>query len=298
MPCVNHLCGDFINYAEKVRGFSPATIRTYSYVLNTYMELLGDVQLTNLTLEQVDQSIAIFTERRNLQPSSTNTVRCVLRSFFMYVDRYRDIRLKFDYSMIRQLKAPRAKIKFVESIDLENMLGKLHTYQDKLMMLTMYATGLRIGELVRLAIEDIHTGELNVRGKGNKDRVIPIDDDLQALLHTFMIENKLRTGPIFRHQVAKQSLPLGAYSISGLRKRWQRQLGPHGLYMKPHALRHGTATKLLMNGMDIRTLQTFLGHSHISTTMLYTHVTDKHMRDSYLKYAPTKSINIAKVLDI
>lgn len=292
------LSAAFLEYIKVVRGFSPATIRTYSYVLRCFVVLLGAKPIDEFTLPEIDNLIALFVSQRQLKPSSANTVRCVLRAFFMYVDRYRGIRLKFDYSMIRQMRSPRSKIHFVATDELMKMIGALHTYQDRLMMMTMYATGMRIGELVHFNVEDFHEGEIQVRGKGGKDRVIPVEPILDKELKSYISNHNISVGPVFKHQVSKLSQPNQAYTVSGLRKRWYRQLEPAGLYHKPHDLRHGTATKLLLNGMDIRTLQTFLGHSHIATTMLYTHITDSHLRESFLKFSPTKGLDLQNVLDI
>lgn len=286
---------DFIAYIRDVRGFAPATIRTYMYVLSSFTEFLGNRNIQELSLIEVDNYIAAFCNRHNLKPSSSNTVRCVLRAFFMYVDRYRGIRLKFEYSMIRQTKAPRSQIVCTDVTAMTRMLKRLHTPQDKLMMLTMFSTGMRISELVNLTVEQITGEEIRVRGKGAVDRVIPIDARLATLLSNHIREHQIYTGVVFRHQVSKDSLPNGKYTVSGLRKRWQRQLGE--LYKRPHSLRHGVATGLLMQGMDIRSVQTFLGHSHIGTTMLYTHITDKYLQEAFRKYSPTRHLKYSNILD-
>jgi site-specific recombinase XerD len=286
-PSSTRLYDDFVAYITDVRGFSLATVRTYKYVLDYFLRAIGDTPITELTLQQVDSHIVSIITQRHLSVGSGNTVRCVLRAFFLYIDRYRGIRLKFDQSMIRQQRNPQKKFECATTEDTKRMISELHTEQDKLMAITMFSTGLRIGELVKLDVSDIREGELVVTGKGKKVRPIPIDGNLQRLLEKHIQEHRLSIGPVFRHQVTKGSLANQAYSVSGLRKRWQRQLGPKGLYMKPHALRHGIATTLLQNGMDIRTVQEFLGHSNISTTMLYTHVTNDHLKKSYAKYFPT-----------
>lgn len=281
---------DFIKYIKEVRGFSHETVRSYFYVLNCFIDVLGERDIQTLTIQTLDNYIADFARIRGLKPSSINTVRCVLRSFFLYVDRYRGIRLTFDASYIRQIKAPRGKIRFVTPEKAVQIISMLKTGQDRLMLLTMFSTGMRIGELVNFSVEDFHEIEITVRGKGGKNRVIPIEEHLAKELKAHMYEHDIRTGPIFRHENK-------AYTVSGFRKRLYRRLGPLHEYEKPHSFRHGIATSLLMNGMDIRSLQTFLGHSHIATTMLYTHVTDSHLRESYLKYTPTSGMDFAIMLD-
>lgn len=287
VPPSETLCADFISYIQDVRGFSPATVRSYAYMLNRFLVLFNDWKITDITIEQVDHCVVTYTQEQHIATSSANTLRCVLRAFFLYVDKYRGIRLRFDYSMIRQQKSPDRKIEFVTLEKCKEIISKLKTDQDKLMATTIFATGMRIGELIKLNVEDLRQGEIVIRGKGGKVRPIPIDDHLDVMLKKYIQDNNIRTGPIFRHQETKTTLVNQAYTVSGVRKRWQRQLGPLGLYIKPHAFRHGVATLLLQQGMDIRTLQTFLGHSHIATTMLYTHVTNDHLKKSYAQHFPS-----------
>lgn len=286
------LVEDFIYYIQHVRGFAAPTVRSYRYVLQSYMEFLGAVPLPELTIQQLDGYIADFGQKRHLQASSVNMVRCVLRSFFLYVDKYRGIRLLFDYSMIRQVKAPRPAINFVKPSEMRQIVERLKTRQDKLMYLTMFQAALRIGELVNLQAERIYEDEMMVRGKGNKDRLVPLDPRLAGMLKDYLREQKILMGPAFRY-TDKDGIGR-PYTVSGLRKRWQRQLGE--LYRKPHNARHGGATLLMQQGMDIRALQTYLGHSHIATTMLYTHVTDQHLKESFQKAWAGSNINTQKVL--
>ena len=297
MVATSQLAEDFIQYVEKVRGFSPSTVRTYRYVLQCFLVELAGRDLTEQTIYDMDNLISKFVTTRGLKPSSANTVRCVLRAFFAYIERYRDIRLSFDYAMIRQQKAPRARIKFVTPEKALRIISHLETPQDKLMVITLFATGMRIGEIIKFNVEDFHDNEITIRGKGGKNRVVPIDNELGELLTGYIYENKILTGPIFRHQDPKNHRAQNAYTPQGIRMRLQRQLKPHDLYIKPHAFRHGIATSLLTAGMDIRTLQTFLGHTHIATTMLYTHVTDKHLRDAYQQFSPIREMDLTKVLD-
>lgn len=295
---VDALCRDFIAYVERVRRLSPVTVTNYKYVILPFANYLEDIDIQKLNIQQIDNIIVDYSENRGLSDGAINTARSVLRSFFQYVERYRDIRLGFDYSMIKNVKQASRKIMPLDITEVQSMVVKLHTKQDRLMMLTMFATATRISELVGIMVEDFHNNEIAVRGKGSKDRVIPLDDILSQLIQEHIFNNRLRVGPLFRHQVSKNTLPNGIYTTSGLRKRWQRQLSPYGLYKRPHDLRHGMATELLMQGMDIRTLQTFLGHSDIRTTQIYTHVTDSHLRESYLQCNPLGQVNINNMIDI
>lgn|GEM_PF-3706802 len=279
------IAGDYIDYIERVRGFAAPTVRTYKYLLGRFVKFNPDISLEDVTLQEIDLWIADYGENRSVAPSSINTLRCVLRSFFIYVDKYRRIPISFDPSQIRQVRAPRGKIQVASVDDVQKIVRTLKTRQDKLMALVTFASGMRIGELVQAQADDLRGTELTVRGKGGKVRCIPLEPSVAKMLQAYLRDNDITVGTIFRRQNCKRPEP---YTVSGLRKRWQRQLEPHGLYMKPHSFRHGIATTLMQNGMDIRTLQTFLGHSHIATTMLYTQVTDNHLRESYESYFPQK----------
>jgi integrase/recombinase XerC len=284
----NKLIHDYLLYVRQTLNYSDQTIKYYSHVLEVFNQWL-DKDITDLTLLDVDE----FFLTRNLKQSSKNTEKSILRSFLRYVDRYRDIRLRFDYTMIRNGKQEETKIKYFQAEEVNNILKRIDNDQDKLIVYTLFATGMRIGELVTFTVDDIKSGEITIKGKGGKRRVIPIRTDLHEALQAHIQSHNLRVGAVFRHQVGKKSLSSDAYTVSGLRKRLQRICGDMGISMNPHMFRHSIATSLLQNGMDIRSVQTFLGHEHIQTTMRYTHVTNQHLRDSYLSSFPHNVSNIS-----
>lgn len=284
----NILIGDYIMYVKSTLNYSNETVKYYTNVLRVFNNWL-ECELTDLTLMGVDE----FFLTRPLMQSSKNTERSILRSFFRYVDRYREMRLRFDYSMVRNGKTEEAKIKFFETNQVKDIVSKIKNEQDKLMMYTLFATGMRIGEIVRFTVDDLKDGEITIKGKGGKRRVIPIQSDLNIALHQYVLVHNIRAGCVFRHQVGKRTLANQNYSVSGLRKRLQRITESQGVVMNPHMMRHSIATALLRNGMDIRSVQTFLGHEHISTTMRYTHITNQHLRESYIRSYPQGiSINV------
>lgn len=280
------LLEEYLEYVTDVLNYAPSTVRSYQYFLRLYVEHLGDNDLQELGLKDVDDYFAVR-KRMGFKPTTLNWERCIIRSFFMYVDRYRGFRLKFDYSMIRRIKAEKPRVKFATVDKVQQMMDALSNAQDKLIIATMFYTGMRIGEIVDFTLEDFNDTEIIIRGKGGKKRVLPLHDDLSQALDEHIRINNIRTGPIFRHQInsGKHS---GKFTVSGLRKRFQRQLGP--LYINPHALRHGNATALLRGGMNLRELQVFLGHEHISSTQVYTHVTNSDLGRSYREHFPQTAL--------
>lgn len=276
-----------LNLADSTRGY-------YDDVVRCYVNYLENVDIREVTIREVGEYCGALTHQRNGKPlaeTSKNTVRAILRSFFQYIDRYRSIRLRFDYSMIKNARAPRSKINVLTMDDIRKMVAKLPTEQDKLMLITKFSTGMRISELVTFQVKDFRTNEIRIRGKGSKDRVIPIDSQLSTVLQAHMLKNKYFNGPMFRSSYGSPH----AYTPNGFRKRLKRHLGK--LYTKPHDARHGFATLLLEQGMDIRTLQDILGHSDIRTTQIYTHVTDKHKQDSFRKHWPSSEFNICSMIE-
>jgi integrase/recombinase XerD len=213
----------------------------------------------------------------------------------MYLEREQGIRLKFDYSMLKHVRCEKPSIDYATQKDVLAMLPKLKTRQDRLMLLTLFSTGLRISELLKLRVEDIHekgggTAEIHIRGKGAKKRIIPIDQNLTFILMEHTQENGQVSGPLFRSQTGLTFTP------SGFRKRLQRQLEPYGLYKKPHAQRHGYATMLMERNINLRSLQTVLGHEDIRTTQIYTHVTNPQLRKDVLSHFPSDEFNVRTML--
>lgn len=281
------LIADYLLYVKNTLNYSDQTVSYYTNVLDVFNTWL-DVEITDLTLIQVDE----FFLSRNLMQSSKNTEKSILRSFFRYVDRYRDIRLRFDYSMIRNAKTEDTKIKYFQTDQVNDLLKKIDNDQDKLIMYTLFATGMRIGELVTFTVEDLKPGEITIKGKGGRRRVIPIRPDLYEALTDHILRHNIRLGAVFRHQVGKCTLSSDAYTVSGLRKRLQRNCVKLGIPFNPHMMRHSIATALLTGGMDIVSVQKFLGHEHISTTMRYLHITDNRLRESYISSFPQNISNI------
>lgn len=289
------LVADFVEYISRELNYSKDTVRVWAYWLAMFGEYLGNTALEDLEIRQVSDYLRTRSEL--VMPESLNTERSALRSFFRYVVSYRRINLQFDYSLIRNAKVPRPDTHFISTAELRAMLAKLPNKQDRLVLITFFATGMRIGELVRLRVEDLQERAVRVRyAKGGEHRTIPISADLAFALQEHLYENNIAVGAVFRHQRPKSTLPSEAFTVSGLRKRLQRQLDKYGLKLRPHWLRHGAATELLTNGMGLRELMDFLGHKHIDTTQRYTHITDQRLREAVDKADHLREINLREVL--
>lgn len=279
---------DYLTYIRLGLNFSEATLRSYRYCLQLFADWVAQRDVTELSLQEVDEYF--IKQRSNLKPTSLNTERARLRSFLQYIDRYRQIRLAFDPAMLRNIKTDETETRYLEPQLVYEIIRSLNHPQDKVIIFTMFATGMRLGEIVTLRVEDFRGSEMTIRGKGGKRRVVPLLPELETVLRDYISEHGLLTGTLFQHAMPKESLGPRGYSCSGLRKRLERHLEEAGYgHINPHMFRHSAATALLHGGMDVRSVQTFLGHSHIQTTMKYLHVTDQHLKVDYLAAFPRSS---------
>lgn len=277
---------DYLSYCIYECDFSPHTINGVRCLLRLFVAHLEDRNLRELRLPDLH---AYFKERSTVNKSSSvNRDRAIIRSFLMYCDKIRDVRLRFDYSMIRNAKEGDPVTVCVTIEQVQRILACVENDQDRLIFATMYAGALRIGEIVKLQVGDFNGKELRVRGKGNKQRVVPLPHDLCTSLEEFIVEHNLRAGTLFRHVVSKSTLETQQYSVNGLRKRLYRILAPYGIHINPHAFRHGMATALAERGIDIYSLQMFLGHKRMETTQRYLHLSDSHLHKRIKEHFPTE----------
>lgn len=274
----------FLNYCKEQLNYSESTMKDYRCLLHLYELYLGNTDVRTLQIFDIHN---YFAERlkRNKQ-DSVNRDRSVLRAFFTYVDKVKRIRLDFDCSMIRNAKTDDPVTKFVTVEQFNYILSKIDGEQDRLVLAAMFGGALRISEIVKLSPDWIGEGELRIKGKGGKRRVVPVPVDLTDALRNFAYDQGISHGPIFRHQVTKRTLINDGYTPNGLRKRLHRLLAPYGININPHAYRHGMATVLATNGIDVRNLQLYLGHKRIDTTQRYWHVTNPTLRKNVMAHFP------------
>ena len=186
--------------------------------------------------------------------------------------------------MIDLLKAPLAALTPKKSKSAGRPVSIAACYRDVAILETIYSCGLRISEMVGLRAEDVNGAEqiIRVRGKGKKERLLPISKTaLRAIGHywTFLPEQPSGTSPVFLSETKKRS-PMNP---TMLQRRLKSYLGRAGLdpSMTPHKLRHSYATHLLDAGADLRSVQELLGHAHLVTTQVYTHVTTERLKKAY-----------------
>lgn len=270
----------YLEYLELEKGLSQNTI-------DAYRRDLYDFANNGKTLEEIDR-ISISNYIRSLKErklASTSVIRKVasLRGFFKWATSM-NILEKNPASTLEQPKVPQRLPKVVSLKEIEGILHADLNVLQSLMVELLYSCGLRVSELVNLKINDIDMNSKYVRtlGKGSKERIIPIGKKALDALNKYMPERELI--------IKKYKLPTKKLLILENGRLVNRQDVYNVIHDKgkminknisPHTLRHSFATHLLENGADLRVVQELLGHSDVSTTQLYTHISKKRLKDVY-----------------
>lgn len=299
---------DFLEYLEIEQNRSQKTIQNYDH----YLTRLNDFTGSELTVQQIDAEL-IRKWRLWLNRLGTNTSDelgkttlnyhlIALRSFLKFCAKRNIPALAAD--KIELARTKRTQVTFLSEDELETMFKqpKLDTPQglrDRAILELLFSSGLRVSELTNLNRDHINLKrrEFMVRGKGQKDRPIFVSEAAAYWVERYLNERTDTTSPLFiRYSGTKKVDRSGNFhrltprSIQRLVARYALLAGITK-HVSPHTLRHSFATDLLMNGADLRSVQAMLGHSNISTTQIYTHVTDPHLKSVHEQFhhrsAPT-----------
>ena len=299
---VSELIVDFLEYLEVERGRSQKTSENYHLYLNRIIEFDGDLTIDKITSEFVRKWRLWLNRYKNDNntPLSTTTQSyhlIALRSFLNYCLK-RDIPCLAP-NKIELPKTARKKVTFLNPEEISRMLSIItlktdSEYRDRSILELLFSSGLRISELVGLDRDHINTKrrEFMVRGKGQKDRPVYIGAVTADHLGEYLERRHDTLPPLFisYRDTTPQTLDnsgnfrrLTARSIQRMIKSYALKAGITKA-VSPHTMRHSFATDLLINGADIRSVQSLLGHSNISTTQIYTHITDQHLKEVHNKF--------------
>jgi len=288
---------DYLHYLLIERGLSSNTRKSYQRDLEQYLAFLHKKEIRDW--QNVDRyTIVSFLQfLQNEKKSAATLTRMVtsLRRFhqFLRQERYTD------HDPMQHIDSPKKTQKLpdtlsiseverlIEAPDTKKVLG----IRDRTILEVMYATGLRVSELIGLKLNDLHLamGLMQTTGKGDKERIVPLGDMAIHWLETYLEEAR----PILcqKHPEEEYLFVNGhgtSLSRQGVWKNLKALVLKAGIMknVTPHTLRHSFATHLLENGADLRTVQELLGHADISTTQIYTHITKKRMAEVYKQYFP------------
>src|SRR6056297_3052014 len=282
----NKYLNEFIQYLEVERNYSNNTIKSYKNDLKEFFDYT-EKDLTDVK----NRDIRIFIEYLydiDRKRTTINRKISVLRTYFKLLRREE---LLDENPMEEILSAKNNKklpdfLTINEINDLINSIGEenLLDLRNKTILKLLYATGLRVEKLVNLKKNDINFGNkyLKVKGKGNKERSVPITDIALKKLNKYLKRRKYENERIF---LSKNGNPLSQRDIRRILKKLIKKMALDK-NITPHTIRHSFATHLLERGADLRLVQELLGHSSISTTQIYTHISMEKMKEYYKKFHP------------
>lgn len=289
------LIEDYLHYLKIERGLSDNTRSSYRQDLCQFMAYLEEQQLTEFTQDYfiIINYLQMQTDARKAQSSITRSIS-TLRKFYQYLLREKQI----ETNPMLQIDSPkqgRHLPAVLSSSEIERLLQTPDTakplgLRDRAILEVLYATGLRVSELIHLKLADLHLslGLIQTIGKGNKERIIPIGDVAVDWVNQYLERSrpKLTKGqanPYLFVNFHGQGL-----TRQGIWKNLKAYVKLAGIEkdVTPHTLRHSFATVLLENGADLRIVQELLGHSDISTTQIYTHISKKHLTEVYQRSHP------------
>jgi integrase/recombinase XerD len=292
---MEHQLESFLHYATVEKGLSENTVAAYERDLRLFCKFLKERKLTLEGVKREDILTWMMILRQNGRADTTiSRQQASIRAFFQFLVK-NDILMR-DPSA--HLETPRKKQKLPKVLsmsDVERLLevpkpNNRFGKRDKAMLELLYATGLRVSELVSLTMDDVHVqmGFIKCLGKGSKERIIPLGkvaaDAIERYIQSGRRElDKTRSATaLFLNHHGKSLSRQGFWKTL---KKYAREAGIDK-EITPHTLRHSFATHLLENGADLRAVQEMLGHADISTTQIYTHVNKTRLKDVYAKSHP------------
>ncbi len=298
---------DFLAYLELERGLSRNTLEAYRSDLQQFglfLERRGRDPLEVAPVDLLDFISELAVGREGKRPVAAATLQrkiACLRSFYRHLRREEIL----DRDPTADLRPPRSRGRLPQVLSRDEVQRLLEQprgsspadLRDRALLETMYACGLRASEAIglRLAEVDLDAGIVRARGKGSKERLVPIGSKAVETLRMYLEQGRPRLVGVRDESRVFVNLRGGGLSRQGLYKIVQRHAGTAGLErrMSPHTLRHTFATHLLAGGCDLRSLQEMLGHADIGTTQIYTHLSAERLRDVYFDAHPRAQIRRA-----
>lgn len=299
-PSEQQVIEDFIDHLWMENGLSENTLSAYRNDLSGFALWLVT---PGLSLLSVDTAVIqrFLAHNYNIQQRRRSVARLLstLRRFYLYL--VRENRLSEDPTNL--LESPKGEHSLPSSLNEQQIESLLDApdvsddlgLRDRAMLEVLYATGLRVSELINLQTSQIsmQQGVIRVIGKGNKERLVPVGEIALEWLMKYYQQSRpqLLVGKTHSHQcseifVTKRGGAMTRQAFWYMVKRYAVVAGIASEQLSPHTLRHAFATHLLNHGADLRVVQMLLGHSDISTTQIYTHVADQRLRDMYQQHHP------------
>ena len=299
---------DFLVYHETIQGHSRRTVDEYYLDLRNFFRFLKqskhlvspDVPMDNISIDDADLALVrdvtltdiysymnYLSRDRGLNNTSRARKVATIRSFYKYLTNKAKL---LETNPVQDLDSPRLKkslpkyLNLEESMDLLDSVDGKNAVRDYCILTLFLNCGMRVSELAGLNLGDFQGDSVRVLGKGGKERVLYLNDACKAALEAYL---PTRIKPHDRDRtalfVSRNRNRISVQTVKWLVKKHVREAGLDAQKMSPHKLRHTAATLMYQNGVDIRSLQTILGHENLDTTMIYTHIEDASLREATTK---------------
>lgn len=293
---INNILMDYLHYLKVERGLSENTINSYGIDLKLFLEYLRENEIPSF--KQVNKEVIVnyMQSEKNNNKANSSILRSVssLRKFFQYLAQEKIIE-KDPMLLIDTPKKKQHLPQVLTKEEVEKLLRSPNTGQvlglrDRAMLELMYAAGLRISEIINLKLEDLHLtmGTLQTLGKGHKERIVPVGDEAIKWVNRYLEEARPKLLKQKRSNYLFLNFHGNNLTRQGVWKNLKAEVRKAGIQknITPHTLRHSFATHILENGADLRIVQELLGHADISTTQIYTHLSNKQLADIYNRAHP------------
>jgi len=285
---MNKQVEDFLNFLATEKGASEHTTKNYGIDLREFVKFIAEKELKDLTYLDIRGFLAFLKTREYSKSSISRKLAC-LRSFFKYLVR-ENILTQNPAAGIATPKKEKRLPSFMNPDEITKLLdapakNSWEEKRDKAILEMLYSSGLRVSELVGLNHDDLDffQGLVRVRGKGKKERIVPVGQMALAGLRAYLDMKPPKETiqpikkPLFISRIASR---LTDRSVRRMILKYVKRTGL-GKEISPHTFRHSFATHMLDRGADLRSVQELLGHANLSTTQIYTHVTTQRLKDAY-----------------
>lgn len=282
---------EYLKYLEYQKNYSKHTIESYQQDIIEYLEYIDEnnIKLLKIKYDEIRSYLKYLSDKKDINSTISRKISA-LRGFYKFLQNNN----KLDnnpFSLINLPKKEKKLPRFFYYNELEELFNtpKLNTplgQRDRLILEMLYATGVRVSELVNIKVSDISGRTIKILGKGNKERIVRFGEYCEEILKMYLNDGHYRLNSSSQYLFLNNNG--GQLTDRGVRYLLDKIISKTTLEKKisPHMIRHSFATHLLNEGCDILTVQELLGHESLTATSIYTHVTNDRLKDVYFKTHP------------
>lgn len=273
------ILSEYLEFLEVEKGLSSNTLEAYRRDLSNFLDFC-EAQISEIERSHISSFILHLREKKLSATTVTRKIASLRGFFKWYCINHKSS--KNPTLTLEQPKIPKKLPKIISIDEITSILGFELNKLEKLIVEFLYGCGLRVSELANLKTTDINPNYIKCRGKGSKERLLPIGKMLKSALEEYL---PMREVVVKQHQLDTKNLLINDFGRQLTRQDIYNFIHAQGIKINknisPHTLRHSFATHLLENGADLRVVQELLGHSDVATTQLYTHISKKRLKEVY-----------------